>query len=86
MQFRNVTVATLFVNHLSSKKRHTESFLFLLRRFNRLSVDSVDESSFAHLPKLQVLVVSAGNTDLLFNREKIEGDKTLEGEEEDEET
>lgn len=33
---------------------------------------AVDESSFAHLTKLQVLDISAGNTDLPFDGEKTE--------------
>lgn len=71
----------------SPVRKDTSHWIFLLLyRFNRLSVDSVDESSFAHLPKLQVLDISAGTTDLPFNREKIEGDKMLQGKEEDEET
>ncbi|XP_075873594.1 podocan [Nelusetta ayraudi] len=41
-------------------------------RFNRLAVGAVDESSFAHLTKLQVLDISVGNTDLPFDREKME--------------
>ncbi|XP_071059065.1 podocan-like [Pseudochaenichthys georgianus] len=41
-------------------------------RFNRLAVDSVDESCFAHLSKLQVLDIGTGNTDLPFKREEIE--------------
>lgn len=44
-------------------------------------MDSVDESSFAHLSNLQVLDISAGNTDLPFDREKMEADKMLEEEE-----
>lgn len=46
-------------------------------RFNRLSVDSVDESSFAHLPNLQVLDISTGNTDLPLKKEEMEGDKMM---------
>lgn len=46
-------------------------------------VGSVDESSFTHLSNLQVLDISAGNTNLPFNREEMEGDKLL-GEEEQE--
>ncbi|KAF3835639.1 hypothetical protein F7725_028197 [Dissostichus mawsoni] len=41
-------------------------------RFNRLAVDSVDESCFAHLSNLQVLDIGTGNTDLPFKREEIE--------------
>lgn len=48
-------------------------------RFNRLSVDSVDESSFAHLSSLQVLDIGTGNADLPFKRE--DGDEMLEDEE-----
>ncbi|KAM6938157.1 podocan isoform 1-T3 [Lycodopsis pacificus] len=40
-------------------------------RFNRLSVDSADESSFAHLSNLQVLDIGTGNTDP-FKREEME--------------
>ncbi|KAK9519802.1 hypothetical protein VZT92_022507 [Zoarces viviparus] len=40
-------------------------------RFNRLSMDSVDESSFAHLSNLQVLDIGTGNTDP-FKREEME--------------
>ncbi|XP_075963590.1 podocan isoform X1 [Anarhichas minor] len=40
-------------------------------RFNRLSVDSVDESSLAHLSNLQVLDLGTGNTDP-FKREEME--------------
>lgn len=46
--------------------------VFLLLRFNRLSVDAVDESSFAHLTNLQVLDISTGNTDLPFKTEEME--------------
>lgn len=49
-------------------------------RFNRLSVDSVDESSFAHLPNLQVLDISTGNTDLPLKKEEMEDDKMIEKE------
>ncbi|XP_068446179.1 podocan [Clinocottus analis] len=41
-------------------------------RFNRLSVDSVDESSFAHLSNLQVLDIGTENTNLPFKREEME--------------
>lgn len=47
-------------------------------RFNRLSVDSVDESSFAHLSNLQVLDINTGNTDLSLNGEEMEVDKMNE--------
>lgn len=47
-------------------------------RFNRLSVDSVDESSFAHLSSLQVLDISTGNSDV--DKEEKEDDKTMEEE------
>ncbi|XP_031728866.1 podocan [Anarrhichthys ocellatus] len=40
-------------------------------RFNRLSVDAVDESSLAHLSNLQVLDLGTGNTDP-FKREEME--------------
>uniref|UniRef100_UPI003AAC8856 podocan n=1 Tax=Centroberyx gerrardi TaxID=166262 RepID=UPI003AAC8856 len=39
-------------------------------RSNRLSVDSVDESSFAHLTNLQVLDIGSGSADLPFKREE----------------
>ncbi|XP_073333324.1 podocan [Pagrus major] len=51
-------------------------------RFNRLSVDSVDESSFAHLSSLQVLDISAGNTDLSFKRDGTEDDTMMDKEQE----
>ncbi|XP_019936310.1 podocan [Paralichthys olivaceus] len=47
-------------------------------RFNRLSVDSVDESSFAHLSNLQVLDIGTANTDLPFKRNDMEDDKEQE--------
>ncbi|XP_027146094.1 podocan isoform X1 [Larimichthys crocea] len=50
-------------------------------RYNRLSVDSVDESSFAHLSNLQVLDISTGNPDLPFKGEEIDGDKMIEEQE-----
>nr|XP_020465724.1 podocan isoform X2 [Monopterus albus] len=46
-------------------------------RFNRLSVDSVDESSLAHLSKLQVLDIGTGNADLPFKRIQIEDDDEM---------
>lgn len=54
------------------------SLCFFLLRFNRLSVNSVDESSFAHLSNLQVLDIGTGNTDPHFKREETEGDKMME--------
>ncbi|XP_058494135.1 podocan [Solea solea] len=42
-------------------------------RFNRLSVDAVDESSFAHLSNLQVLDIGSGN-----KRDDLEGDEDEE--------
>lgn len=51
-------------------------------RFNRLSVDSVDESSFAHLTNLQVLDIGTGSSDLPFKRDGVEDDKMLEEEQE----
>ncbi|CAB1449559.1 unnamed protein product [Pleuronectes platessa] len=51
-------------------------------RFNRLSVDSVDESSFAHLSNLQVLDIGTANTDLPFKRDDMEGDMMMEEEQE----
>ncbi|XP_056270156.1 podocan isoform X2 [Pseudoliparis swirei] len=41
-------------------------------RFNRLSVDIVDESSFAFLSNLQVLDIGTENTDLPFKGEEME--------------
>lgn len=52
-------------------------------RFNRLSVDSVDESSFAHLSNLQVLELGTGNADLSFKRDESDADKMMEQEEEE---
>ncbi|TNM87653.1 podocan isoform X1 [Takifugu flavidus] len=52
-------------------------------RFNRLAVGSMDERTFAHLANLQVLDIGSGNTDLLFNIDKIEGNTKLEEEEDD---
>lgn len=54
-------------------------------RFNRLSVDSVDESSFAHLTNLQVLDIGTGSGDLPFKKDKSEVDEVIEEEEEEEE-
>ncbi|XP_039984951.1 podocan isoform X2 [Xiphias gladius] len=51
-------------------------------RFNRLSVDSVDESSFAYLSNLQVLDIGTANTDLAFKTDAMEGDKMMEEEQE----
>ncbi|KAM7388759.1 hypothetical protein PAMP_024909 [Pampus punctatissimus] len=44
-------------------------------RFNRLSVDSVDESSFAHLSNLQVLDIGTGNTELNLKNDEMDGDE-----------
>ncbi|XP_041646513.1 podocan [Cheilinus undulatus] len=41
-------------------------------RFNRLSVDTVDESSFAHLTNLQVLDIGTGNSNLSFKKDEME--------------
>ncbi|XP_026015257.1 LOW QUALITY PROTEIN: podocan [Astatotilapia calliptera] len=41
-------------------------------RFNPLSVDAVDESSFKYLSNLQVLDTGAGNPDLPIQKEEIE--------------
>lgn len=54
--------------------------LFVGSRFNQLAVGSTDERTFAHLSNLQVLDIGSGNTDLAFNRDKIE-DHTQLGEE-----
>lgn len=56
--------------------------LFVGFRFNQLAVGSTDEKAFAHLSSLQVLDISSGNTDLAFNRDKIE-DYTQPGDEEE---
>ncbi|KAM7012995.1 podocan isoform 2-T2 [Tautogolabrus adspersus] len=50
-------------------------------RFNRLSVNAVDESSFAHLSSLQVLDIGTGNSDLPFKKDEIEGEIIEEEEE-----
>lgn len=42
-------------------------------RSNRLSVDSIDESSFAHLVNLQVLDFGTGNTELSSKTDEQEG-------------
>lgn len=52
-------------------------------RFNRLSADAVDESSFAHLTNLQVLDIGTGNADLPFKREEMDGDRMTEEEEQE---
>ncbi|XP_041861564.1 podocan isoform X2 [Melanotaenia boesemani] len=44
-------------------------------RFNRLSVESVDESSFSHLSNLQVLDFGTGNTDIPLKGDEINGKK-----------
>ncbi|XP_012705695.2 podocan [Fundulus heteroclitus] len=49
-------------------------------RFNRLSVDSIDESSFAHLINLQVLDFGTGNTELSLKTDEKEGGETMEQE------
>ncbi|CAK6980612.1 podocan [Scomber scombrus] len=41
-------------------------------RHNRLAVDSVDESSLAHLSNLQVLDIGNGNSELPFKRDEME--------------
>lgn len=41
-------------------------------RNNRLAVDSVDESSLAHLSNLQVLDIGTGNSELHFKRDEME--------------
>lgn len=51
---------------------------FHCSRFNRLSVDSVDESSFSHLSSLQVLDIGTGSTDLPFKMDEMDGDKMTE--------
>ncbi|XP_074525349.1 podocan [Halichoeres trimaculatus] len=47
-------------------------------RFNRLSVDAVDESSFAHLSNLQVLDIGTGNSNLPFRKDDLDGEKMEE--------
>ncbi|XP_078115588.1 podocan [Sander vitreus] len=63
-------------NHISSVPASafegTPNIKGIFLRFNRLSVDSVDESSLAHLSNLQVLDLGTGNTDLPFKREEME--------------
>ncbi|XP_032428894.1 podocan isoform X1 [Xiphophorus hellerii] len=49
-------------------------------RFNRLSVDSVDESSFAHLVNLQVLDFGTGNTELSSKTDEKEVGEVMEQE------
>uniref|UniRef100_UPI0037E7CCC4 podocan n=1 Tax=Semicossyphus pulcher TaxID=241346 RepID=UPI0037E7CCC4 len=51
-------------------------------RFNRLSVDAVDESSFAHLSNLQVLDIGTGNSDVPFKNEEMDG-RMIEEEEQE---
>lgn len=74
-----------YFNQLWNEKQHFTPHIFFFvsffLRFNQLAVGSVDESSFAYLSKLQVLDINAGNPNLPFNREEMEGDKLL-GEEE----
>lgn len=48
------------------------SSCFFNLRFNPLSVDAVDESSFKYLSNLQVLDTGAGNPDLPIQKEEIE--------------
>ena len=43
-------------------------------------MESVDESSFAHLSNLQVLDCGTGNTDLPLKKDEMEGDKMVEEE------
>ncbi|XP_034036218.1 podocan [Thalassophryne amazonica] len=50
-------------------------------RFNRLSVDTVDESSFAHLTNLQVLDIGMGNTRFPSLKEDSDGYTLTEEEE-----
>ncbi|XP_054644845.1 podocan [Dunckerocampus dactyliophorus] len=47
-------------------------------RFNRLSVDAVDESSFAHLSNLQVLDIGGGPGDAPFRRMDMDGEEETE--------
>ncbi|XP_027884345.1 podocan [Xiphophorus couchianus] len=49
-------------------------------RFNRLSVDSIDESSFAHLVNLQVLDFGTGNTELSSKTDEKEVGEVMEQE------
>ncbi|KAK2836024.1 hypothetical protein Q5P01_016508 [Channa striata] len=66
----------------ASAFERTPNIKGIFLRFNRLSVDSVDESSFAHLSNLQVLDLGAGNADLSFKKDEMEGDKMIEEEQE----
>ncbi|KAF3691331.1 Podocan Precursor [Channa argus] len=66
----------------ASAFERTPNIKGIFLRFNRLSVDSVDESSFAHLSNLQVLDLGTGNADLPFKKDGMEGDKMIEEEQE----
>lgn len=50
--------------------------MFLVLRFNQLTVGSMDEN----LSNLPILDIGSGNSDLPFNTDKIEGDTQLEEE------
>lgn len=56
----------------ASAFENTPNIKGIFLRFNRLSVDAVDESSFAHLSNLQVLDIGTGNTNLPFKKEEME--------------
>lgn len=70
----------LLFKHFQARWMDKNLMLFVFR-FNRLAVGSIDERTFAHLANLQVLDIGSGNTDLLFNIDKIEGNTKLEEEE-----
>lgn len=75
-------------NHISSVPASsfegTPNIKGIFLRFNRISVDSVDESSFAHLSNLQVLELGTRNTDLPVKRDESEAEEMMEEEEEEE--
>lgn len=72
--------STLVVMGVQVKKGACNTGLSVIYSFNRLSVDSVDESSFTHLANLQVLDLGTGNADL--ESEAEEGEETIEDERE----
>lgn len=49
-------------------------------RFNRVSLDSVDESTLAYLSK--ILDIATENSELSFKRDDMDGDKMMEEEQE----
>lgn len=56
--------------------------LFSRSRYNRLSPNSLDESSFAHLSKLQVLEVGTGSSERSPQTDVMDGDELMEEEQE----